>query len=604
MKKFIIVQKRPYGATQISAAHYEGERPTRTQKRLQLGVLDAAGALMLKPGLRLDAATRRLLKAKGITVSEQPSPGRGRPKGSGTKTQEKAVTKALVTSSISIPSQGAEGWDVRETGRTAALEKLAADSGLTKCLDEALGKERGATTLARSIFQVCEAAYLAEAWQEEVVLSRYPGPLDSGSISHLERGLGDDDASRHAFMSAWIEQLGKPSSLILDSTSHSTEAKQIVDAEFGYNRDGERMAQVNLTMVLDRDQRLPLYYRTLPGSIPDVSSLCTTSELLRQLGLKDFGFVIDRGFFSHGNLVEMVLAKQEFTVGVPLTGTQAQSFVAEHRASLENSKNSFVISGSLVYGARHAWTLEDERLPQGKRELDGWLFFDPERAQGQRKTIETKMIEFEAQAATKTFTSEAGAKKWVAEQARGWTEYLEVEQLPDAPAPVKPPRKNAKPPQLRRFRVGRNHAAIEAQRPWLGITFVLATMAHPDALPALLTYRSRDALEKMFRCDKSFLDNLRMRVHSTATMQGRLFVNFIALIIATLFENRLRERGLLDKLSMAEALQQLRKVRRIDIPGQPSIELEIPKKAAVILTACGVGNAATKADQKPAKRQK
>jgi transposase len=607
MKKFIVIQKRARGATQISAAHYEGERPTRIQKRVQLGILDADGHLMLKQGLSLDAATRRLLKAKGIAVSEQASPGRGRPKGSGTKTQEKSVAKALGNSAISMPVQGVEGWEVRETGRTAVLEKLAADSGLTKCLDGAFGEELAGTLLARSLFSVCECdpAYLAEAWQEEVVCSRDSGPLDSGSISELERSLGADDASRHAFISAWIEQLGKPSSLIIDSTSHSTEAKQIVDAEFGYNRDGERMAQVNLTMVLDRDQRLPLYYRTLPGSIPDVSSLCTTSELLRQLGLQNFSFVLDRGFHSHDNLVEMILAKQAFTIGVPLTGKQAQSFVAEHRASLENSQNSFVISGSLVYGAKHAWTLEDERLPEGKRDLDGWLFFDPERAQGQRKTIETKMLEFEAQAATKTFTSEAGAKKWVAEQAKGWTEYLEVEQLPDAPAPVKPPRKNAKPPQLQRFRVGRNHTAIEAQRPWLGITFVLATMAHPDALNALLAYRSRDALEKMFRCDKSFLDNLRMRVHSTSTMQGRLFVNFISLIIATLFENRLRDCGLLGKMSMAEALQQLRKVRRMDIPGQPSVALEIPKKAAAILTACGIGDAAaTKPERKPARRRK
>jgi transposase len=610
MKKFIVIQKRPYGATQVSLAHHEGERSARSQKRIQLGILDADGNLMLKQGFSLDAATRRLLKAKGIAISEQGSPGRGRPKGIGTKTKQKAVAKALGTGTGTIAvldAQGTEGWDVRETGRTAALEKLAADSGLTTCLDTAFGEERASTLLARSIFHVSEgeAPYLAEAWQEEVTLSRDPGPLDSGSISHFERGLGNDAASRHAFMSAWIEQLDRPSSLILDSTSHSTEAKQIVDAEFGYNRDGERMAQVNLTMVLDRAHHLPIYYRTLPGSIPDVSSLSNTSELLRQLGLKDFNFILDRGFHSHDNLVEMILAKQGFTVGVPLTGKQAQGFVAEHRPSLENSKNSFLISGSLVYGAKHSWTLEDDRLPEGKTELDGWLFFDPERAQGQRKTIETKMIEFEGLAAAKTFTSEAGAKKWLAEQAKGWTEYLEVEQLPDAPAPEKAPRKNAKSPQLQRFRVGRNHAAIEAQRPCLGITFVLATMAHPDALNALLDYRARDTLEKMFRCDKSVLDNLRMRVHSTATMHGRLFVNFISLILATLFENRLRERGLLDKMSMAEALQQLRKVRRIDIPGQPSVMLEISKKAAAILAACGIGEAtATKPARKPAGRRK
>ena len=587
MKKFLVTQKRPYGATQISLAYHEGERAVRKQKRTQLGVLDAEGRLMLKKDCKLDAETRRLLKAKGIAISELPSPGRGRPKGSAPKTKALAVATASAQGHEILP---AHGWEVRETGRTAALEQLAADSGLTKCLDAAFGEDLGGTILARGMFQVCEgeAAYLAQPWQEEVVLSRDPGLLDSSAISRLERGIGDDDGSRLAFFGAWIEHLDKPSSLILDSTSHSTEASQILDAEFGYNRDGERMTQVNLSMVFAREQRLPVFYRTLPGSIPDVSSLSTTSDHLRELGLSKFDFVIDRGFYSHDNIVDLLLSGEDFTIGVPLTGKQAQDFVAEHRPKLENSQNSFLIGDSLVYGAKHTWTMLDESLPDGKRELDGWLFFDPERAQGQRKTLESKMIEFEALAGRKTFTSETGAKKWINEQAKGWSEYLAVEQLPDALAPVKPPRKNAKPPQLQRFRIGRNHAAIEARRPWLGITFVLASMAHTDALTALLTYRCRDMLEKMFRCDKTFLDNLRLRVHSTASMQGRLFCNFIALILATLFENRLRDTGHLGKLSLAEALLRLRKVRHMVIPGRPGIPLEAPKKSAEILAACGV----------------
>ena len=114
---------------------------------------------------------------------------------------------------------------------------------------------------------------------------------------------------------------------------------------------------------------------------------------------------------------------------------------------------------------------------------------------------------------------------------------------------------------------------------------MLATIEHPSHLDAILTYRCRDQIEKMFRCDKSFLGNLRI---SDQVMQGRLFCNFISLILATLFENRLREKGLLGKYSLAEALSRLSKVRRLVIPGRPSLDLEIPKKSADILTACGI----------------
>ena len=196
------------------------------------------------------------------------------------------------------------------------------------------------------------------------------------------------------------------------------------------------------------------------------------------------------------------------------------------------------------------------------------------------------MMEYEAMASRRIFTSEAAAEKWIAEHAKGWTEYLTVVQSPDAQPTEKQKSKNKI--SLQRFRVERQHEAIVAARPNLGLTLVLATLEHPSHLDAILTYRCRDQIEKMFRCDKSFLDNLRMRVHSDQLMQGRLFCNFISLILATLFENRLREKGLLGKYSLAESLSRLSKVRRLVIPGRPSVDLEIPKKSADILTACGI----------------
>jgi len=582
VRKFIVVQKRPYGATQISIASNLSEGGRRVQKRQQLGVLDVSGRLRLKQGHRINAEEKRLLKSKGIVLSESSSPGPGRPVGSGSK------VKAAVVAAGAVEPLPAHGWEIKEVGRTAVFEKLAAEAGLTKCLDAAFGEEMAGVILARSMFQVCEgtAAYLASEWQEEVLLSRDPGMLDSGAISRLENTIGETDSGRHAFFISWIEQLGKPDSLILDTTSHSTEAHQILDADWGHNRDGERLPQVNLSMVLDRDQRLPIFFRTLSGSVPDVVSLGTTSQLLRELGLKEFSFVLDRGFHSHDNIVDLLLAKEGFTIGVPLTSKQAKEFVTRIRPRLEDSRNSFLDGDRVVYGVKETWIVEDKRLDGGCRELLAWLFFDPERAHQQRLVLESKMIEFEAIASRRVFTSQAAAQKWIAEHAKGWTEYLTIVQSPDAPPPQKSRLKAN--PALQRFRVERQHDAIVAARPSLGLTLVLATIAHPSCLAALLTYRCRDQIEKMFRCDKSFLGNLRMRVHSDPTMQGRLFCNFIALILATLFENRLRDTGRLGKISLAEALLRLQKIRRLVIPGRQGVDLEVPKKSADILTACGI----------------
>ncbi|RDI91906.1 hypothetical protein Q502_10610, partial [Mesotoga sp. Brook.08.YT.4.2.5.2.] len=51
-----------------------------------------------------------------------------------------------------------------------------------------------------------------------------------------------------------------------------------------------------------------------------------------------------------------------------------------------------------------------------------------------------------------------------------------------------------------------------------------------DPVEALRVYRNKDTIEKSFDDLKNQLDMKRLRIHSAASMDGRLFVQFIALI--------------------------------------------------------------------------
>ena len=44
-------------------------------------------------------------------------------------------------------------------------------------------------------------------------------------------------------------------------------------------------------------------------------------------------------------------------------------------------------------------------------------------------------------------------------------------------------------------------------------------------------YKSRDALEKLFKADKTFLGNKSMRVYSGKTLEGKVLVALAALIL-------------------------------------------------------------------------
>lgn len=60
---------------------------------------------------------------------------------------------------------------------------------------------------------------------------------------------------------------------------------------------------------------------------------------------------------------------------------------------------------------------------------------------------------------------------------------------------------------------------------------MLITSCEMDASKALDIYRGRDNIEKMFRSLKSGIDFSKARVHSTESLQSKVFITFIAMII-------------------------------------------------------------------------
>lgn len=60
---------------------------------------------------------------------------------------------------------------------------------------------------------------------------------------------------------------------------------------------------------------------------------------------------------------------------------------------------------------------------------------------------------------------------------------------------------------------------------------MLITSCEMDASKALDIYRGRDNIEKMFRSLKSGIDFNKARVHSTESLQSKVFITFIAMII-------------------------------------------------------------------------
>lgn len=98
--------------------------------------------------------------------------------------------------------------------------------------------------------------------------------------------------------------------------------------------------------------------------------------------------------------------------------------------------------------------------------------------------------------------------------------------------------------------------------------FVLVTNDIRDPVEALEIYRMKDVVEKHFDDLKSDLDMKRLRIHSVAAMDVRLFIQYIALILSSQIKNVMNDAGWFKIHNMQEVIDEMKSLRVISIEGK------------------------------------
>ena len=97
-------------------------------------------------------------------------------------------------------------------------------------------------------------------------------------------------------------------------------------------------------------------------------------------------------------------------------------------------------------------------------------------------------------------------------------------------------------------------------------------------------YRDKDVVEKCFDDLKNQLDMKRLRMHSSATVDGRLFVQFIALIYMSALRREMRKSILIERYTVRELLQEMDTLTKVKYSGKYGhILTEITKPQREIL---------------------
>jgi len=151
--------------------------------------------------------------------------------------------------------------------------------------------------------------------------------------------------------------------LCYDATSISSYSELNEFIKYGYNRDDEKLPQLNLAMLFGQKTALPLYYHRVPGSINDVSQLHNLMLTFKGLELKRLHFVMDKGFFSKKNIDDLVQRRDRFTIGIPLNNKWLQNAIDEIRETIHGPAGYRKLDDEVLYvhSRLYPWGKENRR---------------------------------------------------------------------------------------------------------------------------------------------------------------------------------------------------------------------------------------------------
>ena len=78
-------------------------------------------------------------------------------------------------------------------------------------------------------------------------------------------------------------------------------------------------------------------------------------------------------------------------------------------------------------------------------------------------------------------------------------------------------------------------------------------------------YKRKEFVEKPFDVLKNELEEKRLRVRSSATMEGKIFIVYLALILYSALNKKTKEKNLYQRWSIPQILYELKKLRIVEL---------------------------------------
>ena len=456
-----------------------------------------------------------------------------------------------------------------KVGAFLVIRKIMEEYKLTDILTKYLGAKGCGLFLDLTAYSIVTEGNAAQYYPDYAfnhpLFTEKMHMYSDSKISDFLAGIEDDQ--RIGFLNEWNSTKDHREKIYIsyDSTNKNSQAGDLQMVEFGHPKEDKGLPVFNYSIAYDTNNREPLFYEQYPGSIVDVSQLQYMLEKARGYGYKHVGFILDRGYFSKENIGYMDSCGYDFVIMVKGKNSLVRELILEKRGTFEEDRDCH-IRDYRVFGT----TIKRQLYATDKKDRYFHLYYSEQKACAEKEQIESKIERM-----AKCLEQWKGQARSIAD---GFKSYFDLEIYEKDGTFL--------------FAREKKEAIIEAKR--LCGYFVIVTSERMTAKEALELYKSRDASEKLFMGDKAYLGNKSLRVASDQVAAGKIFVEFVALIVRnriyTLLKEEMRK---LDKkpnyMTVPAALRELEKMEMVRMTdGKYRVDHAVTATQKSILKAFGI----------------
>lgn len=328
-----------------------------------------------------------------------------------------------------------------------------------------------------------------------------------------------------------------------DTTTLSSYSDILRQVQYGHNKEHDKLPQLKLALVFGEDSNLPFYYRKLAGNIPDSKTIRRFLEELDILGYSKVKLIMDRGFFSEYNINSLFQNHIKFLMSAKMSLNFIQNElddIYDTFRDFEHYNENYAIYYRTV---RTNWNYTQNRPYKGdklkeSRRIYIHFYYNIDQAADDEKDFDRRLIALKQEL-------ESGER--IPQHEKLYQQYFTYKTTPKRGTHVTVIEEN-----------------VNAAKRNYGF-FALITNEKMDAITALELYRNKDVVEKAFGNLKERLNMRRNLVSSEQSLDGKLFIQFVALIYLSYIKKQMQEKalfksytipGLLDKLDVIECFEQ------------------------------------------------